>query len=102
MQIIDFETHCPLNAHLSHFNLKGHEQTVVSAKGYNLDEKGIPGTLSLVWNEHGEAYSRNMTADPSTDFREMNRVITYDGQVYKRDTTYDIHFPTKEKEGGER
>jgi hypothetical protein len=93
MQIIDFETHCPLNAHLSHFNLKGHEQTVVSAKGYNLDEKGIPGTLSLVWNEHGEAYSRNMTAEPSTDFREMNRVITYDGQVYKRDTTYDIHFP---------
>ena len=93
MQIIDFETHCPLNAHLSHFNLKGHEQTVVSAKGYNLDAKGIPGTLSLVWNERGEAYSRNMTAAPSTDFREMNRVITYAGQASPTDRRTDLKSP---------
>lgn len=93
MQIKDFETHCPLNAHLSHFNLKGHEQQVVSAKGYDLDDKGIPGFLSLVWNEHGKAYSRNMAEQPGTNFQEMNHVITYDGQVYHRDSRFDIHFP---------
>lgn len=91
MKIFDFENNCPANAHLSHFNLKGHERTVVSAKGYNL-ENGIPGKLSLVWNEYGEAYSRNMAEQPTTNFREMNRVITFDGQVYKRDSLYDIHF----------
>jgi len=99
MTIQEFETYCPKNAHLSHFNLRGKERTVVSAKGYNIADNGIPGPLSLVWNEHGEAYSRNMAEAPDSCLREMNRVITYGGQVYKRDMRFDIPFPHgKDKE----
>lgn len=100
MKLEDFEMYCPQNAHLSSFNFKGKEHEVVSAKGYNLiagdKQKGggaIPGTLSLVWNKFGEAYSREMAITQSTDFKELNCVIIFDGQVYQRDKRYDIKFP---------
>lgn len=99
MKLEDFEKNCPKNAHLSSFNLFGKEQEVVSAKGYNIvagdNQHGggqIPGTLSLVWNKFGEAYSREMAIRESTNFEELNRVIIFDGQVYQRDTNYDIKF----------
>jgi len=100
MKLEDFEKNCPLNAHLSSFNFAGKELEVVSAKGYNLvagdKQKGggtIPGTLSLVWNKFGEAYSREMAITQSTDFKELNRVIIFDGQAYQRDKRFDIKFP---------
>jgi len=100
MKLEDFEKNCPLNAHLSSFNFAGKEQEVVSAKGYNLvagDKTHgggrIPGTLSLVWNKFGEAYSREMANAQNTNFMELNRVIIFDGQVYQRDRRYDIKFP---------
>lgn len=99
MKVQDFESNCPKNAHLSSFNL-GKEQEVVSAKGYNIvagdNQHGggqIPGTLSLVWNKFGEAYSREMAIRESTNFEELNRVIIFDGQVYQRDKRYDFKFP---------
>ena len=97
MKLEDFEKNCPVNAHLSSFNF-GKEKEVVSAKGYNLiDGTGpirgkIPGTLSLVWNKFGEAYSREMAIVENTNFRELNRVIVFDGQVYQRDKRFDIKF----------
>ena len=97
MKLQDFENNCPLNAHLSSLNF-GKEKEVVSAKGYNLiDGTGpirgkIPGTLSLVWNKFGEAYSREMAIVENTNFRELNRVIIFDGQVYQRDKRFDIKF----------
>lgn len=92
----DFIKSCPLDAHISSFNFKGKEQEVVSAKGYNLiaasstGKGSIPGTLSLVWNAMGEAYSREMAQKESTNFREMNRVIVFDGQVYQRNKVFDL------------
>lgn len=97
MKIEDFEKNCPSNAHISGINLNKEKQ-VLSARGYNILDYGkqgkgkIPGTLALVWNKFGEAYSRDMELNDPTSFRERNRVIVFEDKAYQRDPQFDIHF----------
>ena len=51
--------------------------------------------LYVDYNINEKAYEWMMRSkgDDSTDFKELNRVIIFDGQVYQRDKRFDIKFP---------
>lgn len=91
MTVNDFQTGCPQNAHITSMNMKGANHTVMSAKGYNI-ENGEPGLKAIVWNKYGKAYSRVRTRQT----QNWTKGIFFQGFVYERDEQFDLTLPKHE------
>lgn len=91
MNVNDFQSRCPKNAHICSMYLKNPNHYVMSAKGYDIVD-GKPGVKAIVWNKYGKAYSRIRTQQT----KNWTNGIFFQGFLFERDEQFDLILPKYE------